>query len=169
MKTFAYKHPGSTCYLLLMILMWTGPMLSPAQVRPSDKLFGQLSNQKGITSMSFSKNFIDMIDMDLSDEEADPLNVTGPLQEIKMTICSKEEAPGWAEKIMTYMKSRPFNEIKEKDSEDSCQLFVHKKRRKIKACHVLFNGDQSLVMLSFFGDFKIEDIKGLTQKAREMK
>ncbi len=155
--------------ILLMALLWWSPAQTAAQKRPSDALFNQLANQEGITSMSFSRNVIDMIDLDLSEEEDNSRKVTGPLQEISMIICSKEKAPGWGEKIVRFMQRKPFREIEPDTTEDQCTLFVHRKGKNIKACHVVFNGENTLVMISFFGKFKLEDMDRIAQKASELK
>jgi hypothetical protein len=155
--------------LLLMTLLCWVPAQTTAQKRPSDALFNQLASQEGITSMSFSRNIIELIDLDLSEEEDNSQKVTGPLQEISMIICSKEEAPGWSEKIMGFMQGKPFREVEPDTTEDQCNLFVHRKGKNIKACHVVFNGENTLVMISFFGKFKLEDIDRIAQKASELK
>lgn len=158
-------HVGS----ILLVVFFITASAGLAQSRPSDALFNQLAAQKGITTMSFSQNFIDMIDMDISDDDSESQKVTGPLQEIKMTICNEEEAPGWGRKIEEYMQRKPFREVETEDEEDDCRIFVNRKGKKIEACHVLFQGDKTLVMLSFFGEFKVEDVDQIKRKARDLK
>lgn len=168
LKRFFVWRPLRRLMILVVFVSTTG--LLSAQKRPSDALFNQLVDQKGITSMSFSQSMIEMIDMDVGDEASDEKKVTGPLKEIKMTICKDAEAPGWSKKIVNFMERRPFAEVEDDDNdEDECRIFVKRKGNKVSACHVLFEGDSTLVMLSFFGDFKVHDLKQLSEKARAMK
>ncbi len=154
---------------LLFAVLFITVSAGLAQNRPSDALFNQLAAQKGITTMSFSQNFIEMIDMAISDDDIESQKVTGPLQEIKMTICNAEEAPGWGSKIEEYMQRRPFSEVETDDKDDDCRVFVNRKGKRIDACHILFKGQKNLVMLSFFGEFKLEDVDQIKRKARELK
>ena len=48
----------------------------------SDKMYNAFENKDGITNFSFSKNMIDVVDIDL-DDEIDESNVTGDLKKIR--------------------------------------------------------------------------------------
>lgn len=132
----------------------------------SDKLYMQIEGAEGVTIMSFSRDIIDMVDMFIEDEES--RQVSGPLKKVKMLICKEESATTISEVTNTFEK-RPFTEIEDKEGNDDSRIFVIRKGRKIEECHILADGDNTLVLLSFYGDFRIEDIDKLTNKAKEMR
>ena len=142
------------------------PVIAEGQNSVSDKLYMQLEGADGITILSLSKDIIDMVDLFVDDK--DSRQVTGPLKKVKMLICEEGETSTVREVIKTFGK-RPFTEIEDEEGDDDSRIFVIRKGRKIEECHILANGDNNLVMLSFYGDFKIEDIEKLSNKAEEIR
>jgi hypothetical protein len=136
------------------------------QTSASDKLYIQMEGAEGVTIMSLSKDIIDMVDMVVDDEES--RQVSGPLKKVKMLICKKENNATAGEMIRTFEK-RPFTEIEDEESDDDSRIFVIRNGRKVAECHFLADADKSFVLLSFYGDFKIEDIDKLANKAEEMR
>lgn len=143
-----------------------------AQNRPSDRLFEKMSLKPGITMMSFSKEMLDAIDMTLDDDDDEEKNkVTGDLHEVKVVIYNapKDKEPiDFRGEALRYL---PLNKFKDIDSDEydidndgSLDIRVHKSGRKIKECHILFQGETNGVLLSFFGTFKIEDVEEMAEK-----
>lgn len=151
---------------------------SVAQNRPSDRLFEKLALKKGITMLSFSQEMLDAVDLNFdNDDEKDENKVTGDLHEVKVVIY---KAPENGEHIdfrgetLRYLPLSKFREIdtEEYDIENSdgtVDIRVHGSGRKIKECHVLFQGETNGVLLSFFGNFKVEDVKEMADKLDDYK
>jgi len=163
-------------FVIIMILAF-GLSIN-AQDRPSDRLFEKMALKPGITMLSFSKSMLDAVDLNFdNDENEDEKQVTGDLSEVKVMIYN---APEDAEAIdfrgsaLRYLPLTKFKEI-DPDEHDinndngSCDIRIFKCGRKIKECHVLFQGDTNGVLLSFFGDFKVEDVKELAEKVDNYK
>jgi hypothetical protein len=153
-----------TLFTIMAIALFS--TVTKGQNSVSDKLYMQLDGANGVTIMSFSKDIIDVVDMFIDDEES--RQVSGPLKKVKMLICKEESAATIREVTNTFEK-RPFTEIEKKEGDDDSRIFVIRKGRKIEECHILADGDNTLVMLSFYGTFRIEDIDKLTNKAEEMR
>ncbi len=139
--------------------------VATGQTSVSDKLYMHLEGADGVTIMSLSKDIIDMVDMFIDDEESK--QVTGPLKKVKMLICN-EESDATIREVTNTLGKHPFTEIKDKEDDDS-RIFVIRKGRKVEECHILADGDNTLVMLSFYGNFKIEDVAKLANKAEKMR
>jgi hypothetical protein len=66
------------------------------------------------------------------------------------------------EAIMETFAKRPFDLV---EDDDDAEVFIIRSGRKIKECHVVSNRNDRLFVLSFYGDFKIEDIDEMVNKA----
>lgn len=151
-----------------------------AQTRPSDKLFEKMALKPGISLLSFSKGMLDAVNMNFDDDNDDvpeSHNVTGDLHEIKVMIYTapEEETPiDFRKEILRYLPVGTFKVIEPDEhdihyDEGSCDIRVHKNGRKINECHILFKGETNGMLLSFFGDFRVEDVKALAEKAEDYK
>jgi hypothetical protein len=45
------------------------------------------------------------------------------------------------------------------------RIFVNRKGRAIEECHVAIPGDNGLILVSFFGEFRVEDVDNLREAA----
>ncbi len=148
-----------------LIILMTMTFAANAQ-SASDQLYMQLEGAEGVTILSLSKDIIDVVDLVVDDE--DSKEVTGPMKKIKMMVCQKESGKVMNDVIKTFEKN-PFKEVEEKDPDDDGRIFVIRNGRKVKECHIVADGDDALIVFSFYGDFRVEDIDNLAEKAEDMK
>lgn len=141
-----------------------------AQNSPSDKLYEKMNLEPGITSLSFSKSMLDAVNLDFDEEEK---KVTGDLHQVKLMIY---QAPEDAEPIdfrSQALKLLPLSKYKEVDADEqginnndgTTDIRILNSGRKVKECHILIQGETNGLLISFFGDFKVENIKELAEKA----
>lgn len=152
---------------LVVIIAWFSAMTASGQTSASDKLYLQLEGTDGVTIMSLSKDIIDMVDVVLDDDESK--QVTGPLEKVKMMICREENGGEAIDAVIGAFEKRPFDEIEDADHDDDGRVFVVRKGRRIKECHIVGDNQDGMLLLSFYGDFKIDDIDKLVDKAEEIK
>ena len=161
--------------MIFLMLMFTGLTVF-AQNSPSDKLFNSLSEKEGVTILSFSKSMLDFVDMDFDDSE-----ITGDLNRIKILIYSTSDVKQplnlrrQAGKYLSgrYKKVEPSdidNDAGPDDDED-VDIMVLRNGNRVKECHVIVadgdDADGGGVIISFFGNFKVEDLKKLASKAEK--
>ena len=151
---------------LFSILTWFSAMAAMGQTSASDKLYLQLEGADGITIMSLSKDLIDMVDLMVDDD--DSKHVTGPLKKIKMMICSEDNDEKITNAIIQTFEKSPFQEIEKEEDPNDGRIFILRRGRKIKECHVLSGHSEGMILLSFYGNFNIEDIDKLTEKAKDI-
>ncbi|ASB49305.1 DUF4252 domain-containing protein [Alkalitalea saponilacus] len=149
-------------FLILLVLL-----VIPAQNQASDEMFSDLKDQSGVTTMSFSKNVIDMLELllDKTDSEHQQ-QVTGSLKEIRLTICNKENEKA-VNQLMNALSKSPFQQV-EMAEENDLMVFVHRRRKNINECHVLFDGDTRKILISFLGEFRVEDMAAIKKSARQL-
>nr|WP_321453737.1 DUF4252 domain-containing protein [uncultured Carboxylicivirga sp.] len=149
-----------------------------AQSRPSDRLFEKMALKKGITMLSFSQEMLNAIDMNLdSDDGTDDSKVTGDLNEVKVVIYKapeNEEAIDFRSEALRYLPLSKFRKIdtEEYDIDNdngTVDIRVNGSGKKIKECHILFQGETNGVLLSFFGNFKVDDVKEMADKLEDYK
>ncbi len=154
-------------FLVVLFIFVLFPVLN-GQNRFSDKLYDNLKNQQNISLLSFSKSMIDMIDLDISGVDKDEnKKITGPLNEVRLAICNQKVNRNTGFEIVDFLKKPPFNEVdlEEKEKDDNMRVFLHRKGKIIQECHVTIQGDSSLFLVSFYGDFKVDDIDKLKKSA----
>ncbi len=149
-----------------------------AQRSPSDKLFEKMATQKGLTSLSFSKEMLDAIDLNVDNEDGTKENnITGDLNQVKLLIYEAPEDGSGINFREVALKYLPLSQFKEIDNDEydinsengTINIRVLNSGRKVKECHVLFEGETNSILLSFFGDFKVEDVKSLAHKVDDYK
>ncbi len=154
----------------ILVLAFT--ISAMAQSRPSDRLFEKMALKPGITMMSFSKEMLDAVDMTFDNDDGEEENkVTGDLHEMKVVIYNAPEDKEPIDFRGETLRYLPLSKFKDIDSDEydidndgTVDIRVHKSGRKIKECHILFQGETNGVLLSFFGNFKVEDIEDMAEK-----
>jgi len=144
-----------------------------AQDRPSDRLFEKMALKQGITMMSFSKSMLDAVNLNFdNDDEETESSVTGDLHEVKLLIYKapdNEEPMAFRETTLKYLPLNRYKKVEDDNPDQDVDIRVLRKGRKVSECHVLFQGETNGVLLSFFGDFKIEDVDELAEKVDQYK
>ena len=159
-------------HLLSLALIIAVSFSLKAQDRPSDKLFEKMALKQGITMMSFSKEMLDAVNLNFDDDDKDESNVTGDLYEVKLIIYKapeNEEPMAFRETTLRYLPLNKYKKVEDDDADDDVDIRILRKGRKVSECHVLFQGEINGVLLSFFGDFKIEDVDELAEKVDSYK
>ena len=159
--------------MIFLVFMLAG-LLTFAQSSPSDRLFNNMEDKDGVTILSFSKSMLDFIDMDFDDSE-----ITGDLDKIKILIYSSSDVKDpvslrkQARKYLSgrYKRVKPSDIDKDADSDadEDVDIMVLRSGNRVKECHVIVadkdDEDDGGVIISFFGNFKVEDLKELAAKA----
>ena len=152
--------------LIITVLLVAAPALR-AQLSASEKLYAGLEGAEGVTILTLSQDIIDLVDMTVDEETK---QVTGPLQKVKLMICNEANGSSAIGSVLKTMRSRPYKEIAEEDIEDTdSRVFVLRSGKRIKECHIIDHNEGKLIMLSFYGYFKVEDIDKFKQKADDIR
>ncbi len=154
--------------LLTVVLIAALGLAVQAQDRHSDKLFEKLALKPGITMMSFSKEMLDAVNLSFDDEEGnEESNVTGDLNEVKVVIYKAPEngePMAFRETALSYLPLSRYDKVEDDDPDEDVDIRILRRGKKVSECHVLFQGETNGVLLSFFGDFKIDKVDELADK-----
>ena len=155
---------------LILLLMGYSSLIVFSQQKSSEKMYDDLRGMDEVTYLSLSKNLMQFMDFDVeSDDEEQTSKVTGDLKEVRLLIFKPEEKPdkNFIDQVRQYMKRGNYSLVENDESDDNSEVWVQRKGRKVYECHVIFQGEQNGVLLSFFGNFKIEDVKKMRKKMED--
>ena len=127
------------------------------QKRASDKFFEEIKTNNGVVKISIDN----LESLQFEDYE----KVYAPF-EIKVHIFNKVKHPDSENETGSYFKKSPFNEVKPDKSENGMRVFTNQVGKSIYECHVCFMEENKLFLISYFGDFKVEDLKTLKGMAK---
>ena len=151
----------SILFLLISLIIFS----SFAQSK-SDKMYDVFDNREGVTNFSFSKSMIGAVDLNF-EGKGEEKKVTGELHQIRFMSYNPKKGnltgPEFIEKAVGYLPSA-YKKYETDDSEDA-EIWLLGKREKYEECHLFFKADGSSdnlhFVVSFFGDFTVNDINGL--------
>ncbi|WP_321997469.1 DUF4252 domain-containing protein [Draconibacterium orientale] len=160
-----------TTLLFALGLMLAG-LLASGQSK-SDKMYDVFANKDGVTSFSFSKDMIDGINIDLGDE--DEKNVTGDLHRIRFMSYNPEKGSlknsDFTKKAIALLPGK-YKKYEDDDGGDSdAEIYLLGGKKKYSECHVFItseNTEGNSFVVSFFGDFNVNDIDKLKSQGRDM-
>jgi len=139
----------------------------------SDKMYDVFANKDGISSFTFSKNMIDAINLDLG-ENGDEKNVTGDLHQIRLMSYNPEKGSlsgtEFIEKAIGYLPKSAYYKYEEEDSDSDTEIWLMGGKKKFLECHVFVkneNEDQMRFVVSFYGDFTVNDLEKLRKKGED--
>ncbi|WP_430811738.1 MULTISPECIES: DUF4252 domain-containing protein [unclassified Carboxylicivirga] len=138
-----------------------------AQSRHSDRLFEKMALKPGITLMSFSKAMLEAVNLNFDDDEKGEGNVSGDLTEVKLMIYNapeNEESIDFKELTLNYLPLSRYDKVEEDEPDEDVDIRILRSGRKVSECHILFQGETNGVLLSFFGNFKLDDVDELAEK-----
>ncbi len=141
--------------------------LAYSQNGASDKIYDFLKEQEDVSLLTFSKDIIDMVDMNIGEDE-EGKKVTGPLKEIRVAICKQINSKETGLKIEGFLKKAPFHEVDMEDEDNDLRVYIQRKGRIVNDCHVIIPGTDKLILVSFYGEFKIEDVDKLKESANNI-
>jgi len=143
-----------------------------SQENISNKMFNDLRDLDEVTYFSFSKNLIDFVDIDIdSDEDDAERKVTGDLKEVKVVIYKPDFKPekSFRDQVLKYLKKGDYDLVEDEDGDKDTEVWIKRRGKKIYECHIIFQGEQNGVLLSFFGEFDVKDVKKLKTKIDDYK
>ena len=160
-----------TVKFFIAVAMLIVSQISYAQSK-SDKMYDAFSNKDGISNFSFSKNMIDAIDIDFGDEEEQ--NVTGDLHQIRFMSYNPKKGnmsgSEFTERAIKLLPSSYRKYVDEDDEDSDAIVYLLGSRKKYSECHVFVSNrqeDQLRMVISFYGDFTINDLAGLKKAGRD--
>ena len=138
----------------------------------SDKIYDTFANKPGITNFSFTKNMIDAIDLDLGDD-GDERNVSGDLKEIRFISYNPEKGQLSGDEFIKKaisMLPRSYKKYEDEDDDSDSEIWLLGNKKKYTECHLFVkneNGEGNRFIVSFYGDFKVDDVEGLKNAGKD--
>jgi hypothetical protein len=132
----------------------------------AQQIFDRYSKVEGFTYFTFTKSMIDMMNLNLDEEGK---KITGDFQELRLLIynADKGKIQNFSDVVSKELASLHFQQIHPKDEkpDDSAEFWIEGKGDKVSECHIVL-GDKnkeghSCLLLSFYGNFKIDDLNKL--------
>jgi len=155
--------------VLVAIIVTT--LTGSAQSR-SYRIYDEFANREGFTYMAFSKSMIDAVDLKLDEENK---KITGDLTEIRILVLNREKS-NLGQSLPKIMSEKfgklNYKKVQPNDSKgnDNCEFWIEGDSKKVKECHVIVKDDkdnQFSCLVSFYGNFKVEDLKSLEKFSRK--
>ncbi len=162
---------NSIKFSLILLLVGINTLSIFSQQNIADRMFDDFRDMDEVTYLSFSKNLIDFVDIDVDcDEDGEEHKVTGDLKEVKLVLFKPDDNTNinFKDKIYKYLNKGNYKMVEDDDDDDS-EVWIHRKGKKVYECHVIFQGNKNGVLLSFFGDFKIDDVDKFKEKINDYK
>lgn len=160
----------TTFFFVLGLLLST--LLTSAQSK-SDKIYDTFDNKDGVTNFTITKDMTDAFNIDLGDD-GDGRIVSGDLQKIRFLSYNpqKGELSGDAfiKKAIAMLPSK-YKKYDDDDEDSNAEIWLLGKKRKYSECHVFVkneNAEGNSFIVSFYGDFKVDDLEALKETGREM-
>ena len=160
-----------TIQTYLIAIIFLGSQMVSAQSK-SDKMYDAFENKDGVTSFGFSKNMADAVNIDVG-EEGDEQKVTGDLHRVRfMTYNPKKgELTGsvFTKKAIGYLPKTAYIKYEDDDTDDNTEIWLLGRKKKFQECHVFVKNeqeDQMRLVVSFYGDFKVDDLEGLKKAGK---
>lgn len=145
--------------------------ISGAQSK-SDKMYDAFSNNDAITSFTFSKNMIDVVDIDLG-ENGDYKNVTGDLNQIRFMSYNPEKGDlsgyEFLEKAKGFLPKMSYHKFEDDDEDSDAEIWLMGGKKKFQECHVFVRNEdkrQLQFVVSFYGEFTVNDVEKLKKRGK---
>ena len=138
----------------------------------SYRIYDEFSGREGFTFMAFSKTMIDAVNLVIDEENK---KVTGDLKEVRIILSDREKTKdtGALSKIFSgkfdHLNYRKVEPSDSKGSEN-VEFWIDGDSKKVKECHVIVmdsDNKQFSCLVSFYGDFKVEDLKSFAKFSRK--
>lgn len=132
----------------------------------SQRIYDHYPKEAGFTYFSFSKSMIDAMNLNMDEEGK---KITGDFQECRVLIYNEEKGnlKHLAEDLSKELESLHYEQVhpKGEKSTDEAEFWIEGKGDRVSECHIILGnkGDKnnSSLLISFFGNFKVEDLKKL--------
>lgn len=142
------------------------PLFLMAQTK-GEKIHEKYSNLEGFSSFSFAGSFLKNLDFDVDEDELEK-NITGDCKNIQfLSYKHKTGDETKFKKIVTseLTKGNSYTEVlkeKENDKSDEVHFFAKGSHDKFSEFHVLHSNKNRTSLVSFYGDFRVEELKTLS-------
>ncbi len=146
--------------------------MSVAQSK-SDKMYDAFTNKDGISSLTFSKNMIDAINLDLG-ENGDEKSVTGDLHQIRFMSYNPGNGdltgPQFLDKAIGYLPKSAYHKFEDEEDSSNAEIWLMGGKKKFQECHVFVRNErdnQMQFVVSFYGDFTVNDLEKLRKTGKD--
>jgi len=148
--------------LFLLFLIISG--IASAQSK-SYKIYDSFSEMDGVSRFSFSKNMLDVVNIDLDNEGK---KITGDLHEIRFLSYNPQKGvmngPQFIKKAVALLPA-VYSKIDIEDDDDGIEAWMLGNKKKATEFHLFIKSDSPESMhflVSFYGNFNIDDMDKLT-------
>lgn len=151
--------------IILMVILF--PVLVNAQTK-AEKLHDKYGKFDEFNSFGFSGSFLNNLDFDVDEDEIEK-NITGDCDGIKLLSCKHEdgEKNKFKKFVISELTSGKYREVlKDADRGADCDevhFFALGKKKRFSEFHLLHHNENRTSLVSFFGDFHIDELKTLSQ------
>ena len=154
--------------IVIIIAVIAFPFLIQAQTK-GESLHAKYSNIDGFNSFSFAGSFLKNLDFDVDEDELEK-NITGDCKNIK--FLSYKHVTGTETKFRNIVSSQltkgsSYKEVltdrDEDDNSDEIHFYAKASgKKKFSEFHVLHYNENRTSLVSFFGDFKVDELETLS-------
>jgi hypothetical protein len=138
----------------------------------SQKIYDRYSKAEGVTYFTFSKSMIDAMNLDMDEEGK---KITGDFQEFRIMIYDTEKGSmkNFSGDIAGELNSMRYRQVHPKDEKpsDDAEFWIEGNGNRVSECHIVIgnkhNPDNSSLLISFYGNFKVEDLEKLEKIAQK--
>jgi len=152
--------------IAIILLAIALPMLMQAQTK-GEKLHAKYSNIDDFNSFSFSGSFLKNLDFEVDEDELEK-NVTGDCKNIKFLTYKHNNGDETKFKkivISQLSKGDSYKEVLTEDRDensDEVHFYAKGKGKKFSEFHILHYNNNRTSLVSFFGDFHVDELKTLS-------
>jgi len=144
--------------------------LASAQSK-ADRIYDTFEDQDGVSSFTFTKNMTDAFNIDLGDD-GDEKNVSGDLHQVRFLSYNPEKGEmsgdAFIRKAVSMLPSQ-YKKYEDDDNDSNTEVWLLGGKKKYSECHVFIrnnNPDGNCFLVSFYGDFTVNDLKGLKETGK---
>ncbi|MPQ45415.1 DUF4252 domain-containing protein [Marinifilum sp. N1E240] len=152
--------------IAIILLAIALPMLMQAQTK-GEKLHAKYSNLDDFNSFSFSGSFLKNLDFEVDEDELEK-NVTGDCKNIKFLTYKHNNGDETKFKkivISQLSKGNSYKEVLTEDRDensDEVHFYAKGRGKKFSEFHILHYNDNRTSLVSFFGDFHVDELETLS-------
>ena len=152
--------------IAIILLAIALPMLMQAQTK-GEKLHAKYSNIDDFNSFSFSGSFLKNLDFEVDEDELEK-NVTGDCKNIKFLTYKHNNGDETKFKkivISQLSKGNSYKEVLTEDRDensDEVHFYAKGRGKKFSEFHILHYNDNRTSLVSFFGDFHVDELETLS-------
>lgn len=137
----------------------------------AQRIYDRYPKAEGITYFSFSKSMIDAMNLNLDEEGK---KISGDFQEFRILIYNPEKGnlPHFAEELSKELGSLRYEQVHPKGEkpDEEAEFWIERKGERVSECHIILGSKDkgsSSIFVSFYGNFKVEDLKKLEKLGKD--